>query len=87
MTKNKKMPWLLFAGRFGGITGRPGDLMKNLETPSRQNRESWQVYIATPHGWDATPNSRGYPQLYEASNHLPGVPLDEERQCGANFLI
>ena len=34
----KKTPRLLFTGRFGGLTGRPGDLIKNLETPGKTGR-------------------------------------------------
>ena len=37
ITKKKK-PRLLFTGRFGGLTGRPGDLIKNLETPGKTGR-------------------------------------------------
>ena len=34
----KKTPQLLFTGRFGGLAGRPGDLIKNLETPGKTGR-------------------------------------------------
>ena len=34
----KKPPRLLFTGRFGALTGRPGDLIKNLETPGKTGR-------------------------------------------------
>ena len=28
----------ILSGRFGALTGRPGDLMKNLETPGKTGR-------------------------------------------------
>ena len=31
-------PQWLFPGRFGALTGRPGDLMKNLEIPRKTGR-------------------------------------------------
>ena len=33
-----KKPRYVFPGRFGALTGRPGDLMKNLETPGKTGR-------------------------------------------------
>ena len=38
MKKNWKRPRKAFPGRFGALTGRPGDLMKNLETPRKSGR-------------------------------------------------
>ena len=41
----KKTPRLLFTGRFGGLTGRPGDLIKkNLETPGKTGRVGRYAY-------------------------------------------
>ena len=34
----KKRLGCFFTGRFGGLTGRPGDLIKNLETPGKTGR-------------------------------------------------
>ena len=36
--KKMKKPRYVFPGRFGALTGRPGDLMKNLETPGKTGR-------------------------------------------------
>ena len=41
----KKTPRLLFTGRFGGLTGRPGDLIKNLETPGKTGRVGRYVLL------------------------------------------
>ena len=38
MKKLWKRSWKAFPGRFGVLTGRPGDLMKNLETPGKTGR-------------------------------------------------
>ena len=38
MKKKMKKPRCVFPGRFGALTGRPGDLMKNLETPGKTGR-------------------------------------------------
>ena len=38
MKKIWKRPRKAFPGRFGALTGRPGDLMKNLETPRKSGR-------------------------------------------------
>ena len=36
----------ILSGRFGALTGRPGDLMKNLETPGKTGRVG--RYAASP---------------------------------------
>ena len=44
---NKKFwrrPRYVIPGRFGALTGRPGDLMKNLETPGKTGRVGRYVY-------------------------------------------
>ena len=45
----KKTHRLLFTGRFGGLTGRPGDLIKNLETPGKTGRVGRYVDYAHLH--------------------------------------
>ena len=35
---NSQRPRYLFPGRFGALPGRPGDLIKNLETPGKTGR-------------------------------------------------
>ena len=35
-----------FPGRFGALTWRPGDLMKNLETPGKTGRVDRYVDVA-----------------------------------------
>ena len=47
ITKLMKKFWKrsrYFPGRFGALTGRPGDLMKNLETPWKTGRVGRCVY-------------------------------------------
>ena len=44
MKKFRKRPRKVFPGRFGALTGRPGDLMKNLETPGKTGRIGRYVY-------------------------------------------
>ena len=44
MKKFWKRPRYVFPGRFGALTGRLGDLMKNLETPGNTRRVGRYVY-------------------------------------------
>ena len=36
--KHRNAQKSILPGRFGALTGRPGDLMKNLETPGKTGR-------------------------------------------------
>ena len=40
-----KKPRQVFLGRFGGLTGRPRDLMKNLETPGQTRRVGRYAFL------------------------------------------
>ena len=44
MKKFRKRSQKVFPGRFGALTGRPGDLMKNLETPGKTGGIGRYVY-------------------------------------------
>ena len=39
----------ILSGRFGALTGRPGDLMKNLETPWKTGRVGRYAYVPVVH--------------------------------------
>ena len=80
-----------FPGRFGALTWRPGDLMKNLETPGKTGRvDRYELHLCErpkqninmtnvcQHNNHRIPNGRPKCSFFSGMAELGGLPMKKK---------